>query len=124
MTTCEEIQTTGRLRRFNLMEPTALRVLRSLAAILVGIAAFFVGWAPAGAAGQALTKPGDVRSGTLLLKGDTDGHADAMRLGIDVNLTVSGPTIRARVTQNFQNPTKLGRGYLRLSAAGMPPSTP
>jgi Ca-activated chloride channel family protein len=110
MTTCEEIQTTGRLRRFTLMEPLALRVMRSLAAILVGIAAFFVGWAPAGAAqnaAQALTRPGDVRSGTLLLKGDnTEGYADATRLGIDVDLTVSGPTIRARVTQIFRNPTQ------------------
>src|SRR5215204_1900548 len=106
MTTCEEIQTTGRLRRFNLMERTALRVMRSLAAILVGIAAFFVSWAPAGATGQALAKPGDVRSGTLLLKGDADGYADATRLGIDVDLTVSGPTIRARVTQIFRNPTQ------------------
>src|SRR5215204_3021828 len=106
MTTCEEIQTTGRLRRFNLMERTALRVMRSLAAILVGIAAFFVSWAPAGATGQALAKPGDVRSGTLLLKGDTDGYADASRLGIDVDLTVSGPTVRARVTQIFRNPTQ------------------
>jgi Ca-activated chloride channel family protein len=110
MTTCDEIQTTGRLRRFTLMEPLALRVMRSLAAILVGIAAFFVGWAPAGAsqnAAQALTRPGDVRSGTLLLKGDnTEGYADATRLGIDVDLTVSGPTIRARVTQIFRNPTQ------------------
>jgi Ca-activated chloride channel homolog len=110
MTTCDEIQTTGRLRRFTLMEPLALRVMRSLAAILVGIAAFFVGWAPAGAsqnAAQALTRPGDVRSGTLLLKGDnTEGYADATRLGIDVDLTVSGPTIRARVTQIFRNPTE------------------
>ena len=107
MTTCEEIQTTGRLRRFTLMEPLALRVIRSLAAILVGIAAFFVGWAPAGATGQAPARPGDVRAGTLLLKGDnTEGYADATRLGIDIDLTVSGPTIRARVTQIFRNPTQ------------------
>src|SRR5262245_14161340 len=110
MTTCEAIQTTGGLRRFNLMEPLALRVLRSLAAILVGIAAFFVSWAPAGAAGQAqsqaLSRPGDVRSGTLLLKGDNDSQVDAIRLGTDVDLTVSGPTIRARVTQVFRNPTQ------------------
>src|SRR5260221_326176 len=32
--------------------------------------------------------------------------ADATRLGIDVDLTVSGPTVRARVTQIFRNPTK------------------
>src|SRR5262245_37331962 len=107
MTTCDEVQTIGRLRRFNLMEPLALRLMRSLAAILVGIAAFFVSWAPAGATGQAQTRPGDVRAGTLLLKGDnTEGYADATRLGIDVDLTVSGPTIRARVTQSFRNPTQ------------------
>ena len=35
-----------------------------------------------------------------------DGYADATRLGIDVDLTVSGPTIRARVTQIFRNPTQ------------------
>ena len=40
------------------------------------------------------------------------------RLGIDVDLTVSGPTVRARVTQIFRNPTQgLGRGGLCLSAA-------
>ncbi|MBX9829903.1 MAG: marine proteobacterial sortase target protein [Xanthobacteraceae bacterium] len=89
------------------MERRALRVMRSLAAILFGIAAFFVGWAPAGATGQAQVRPGDVRSGALLLKGDnTEGYADATRLGINVDLTVSGPTIRARVTQIFRNPTQ------------------
>jgi Ca-activated chloride channel family protein len=49
-------------------------------------------------------RPGDARSGSLLLKTD-DGYADATRLGIDVDLTVSGPTVRARVTQIFRNPT-------------------
>ena len=83
--------------------PTGPRASKFLAAIVMVIAAFFVSWAPAGATGQALTRPGDVRSGTLLLKGDNDGHADAIRLGIDVDLTVSGPTIRARVT----NPARI-----------------
>jgi len=49
-------------------------------------------------------RPGDARSGSLLLKTE-DGYADALRLGIDVDITVSGPTIRARVTQVFRNPT-------------------
>ena len=39
------------------------------------------------------------RSGSLLLKTEGGGYADATRLGIDVDLTVSGPTVRARVTQ-------------------------
>src|SRR5437773_7576821 len=51
-----------------------------------------------------LRGPSDTRSGSLLLKTD-NGYADANRLGIDVDLTVSGPTIRARVTQIFRNPT-------------------
>jgi Ca-activated chloride channel family protein len=50
-------------------------------------------------------RPGDARSGSLLLKTE-DGYADATRLGIDVDLAVSGPTIRANVTQLFRNPTK------------------
>ena len=53
----------------------------------------------------AFLKPGDARSGSLLLKTD-EGYADASRLGIDVDLTVSGPTVRARVTQIFRNPTQ------------------
>ena len=52
-----------------------------------------------------IVKPSDARSGSLLLKTD-DGYADATRLGVDVDLTVSGPTIRARVTQIFRNPTQ------------------
>ena len=81
--------------------------MRSLAAILVGIAAFFVNIGPVRAAGDAtlMAKPGDARSGSLLIKTE-DGYADANRLGIDVDLTVSGPTIRARVTQIFRNPTQ------------------
>src|SRR6185436_15714269 len=54
----------------------------------------------------AVVKPGDMRAGSLLLRRDGDGYADATRLGIDVDLTVSGPTIRARVTQIFRNPTQ------------------
>ena len=41
----------------------------------------------------------------MLLKNE-EGYADASRLGIDVDLTVSGPTVRARVTQIFRNPTQ------------------
>jgi Ca-activated chloride channel family protein len=58
------------------------------------------------------TAPGEARAGALLLKSnDQDAHADAgrfveaPRLGTDIDLVVSGPTIRARVTQMFHNPT-------------------
>ncbi|WP_298242908.1 marine proteobacterial sortase target protein [uncultured Bradyrhizobium sp.] len=53
----------------------------------------------------SLLQPGDARSGTLLLK-DDGATTEAIRLGIDIDVTVSGPTLRARVTQIFRNPTK------------------
>lgn len=52
-----------------------------------------------------LLQPGDARSGSLLLKED-GAYVEAIRLGVDVDITVSGPTLRARVTQIFRNPTK------------------
>ncbi|WP_249148368.1 marine proteobacterial sortase target protein [Bradyrhizobium sp. AUGA SZCCT0177] len=77
------------------------------AALLIGFAALFLSL-PAWSAERTQTaflKPGDARSGSLLLKTE-DGYADASRLGIDVDITVSGPTVRARVTQVFRNPTQ------------------
>ncbi|RZN07753.1 marine proteobacterial sortase target protein [Bradyrhizobium genosp. SA-3] len=53
----------------------------------------------------SLLQPGDARSGTLLLKQD-GAYTEAIRLGIDIDVTVSGPTLRGRVTQVFRNPTK------------------
>ena len=83
-------------------------LVEGVAAILVGFAALFLSFEPVWSAESlqaAFLKPGDARSGSLLFKTD-DGYADTTRLGIDVDLTVSGPTIRARVTQIFRNPTK------------------
>src|SRR5437763_2475994 len=108
MTTCEEIETDScpsvlsRIATFLLF-----LVVQGVAIAIVGFAALFLSFEPVWSAqGQpaALVKPADARSGSLLLKTD-DGYADAARLGIDVDLTVSGPTIRARVTQIFRNPT-------------------
>jgi Ca-activated chloride channel family protein len=82
-------------------------VMQSAAVILVGVAALFLSFEPvwpAESPSATLARPGDARSGSLFLKTD-DGYADATRLGIDVDLTVSGPTVRARVTQIFRNPT-------------------
>lgn len=78
------------------------------AVALIGFAALFVNFHPAWSASlpsSALTRPGDAKSGALLLKRE-DGYSEAIRLGVDVDLTVSGPTIRARVTQLFRNPTQ------------------
>src|ERR1700690_696144 len=87
----------------------ALLVLGEIVdALGIGFAALFLSFEPVWSAEgppAALTKPGDGRPGSLLFKTD-DGYTDAPRLGIDVDLTVSGPTIRARVTQIFRNPTQ------------------
>ncbi|WP_430650213.1 marine proteobacterial sortase target protein [Bradyrhizobium lablabi] len=83
-------------------------VMEGVAVILVGFAALFLSFEPVWSAERlqsAFLKPGDARAGSLLLKID-EGYADASRLGVDVDLTVSGPTVRARVTQIFRNPSK------------------
>ena len=46
-----------------------------------------------------------MRSGSLLLKSEDDRYVEAPLVGTDIDLTVSGPTARARVTQIFHNPT-------------------
>jgi Ca-activated chloride channel homolog len=51
-------------------------------------------------------RPPGVRSGSLIVKTQADAYTEAMRLGIDVDVTVSGPTLRARVTQVFRNTTQ------------------
>ncbi|MGC2776012.1 MAG: marine proteobacterial sortase target protein [Bradyrhizobium sp.] len=82
-------------------------LLQAAAVLLVGFAALFLnvtpGWSAEGPPAP-LTRPGDARSGALLFKSDT-GYAEAPRLGVDVDIVVSGPTARARVTQLFRNTT-------------------
>src|SRR5258708_321511 len=109
MTTCDEMRTGGRSGLSRIIWLGLFCVMQALAVILVGFAALFVSFEPAWSAqGQrlAFAGPADVRSGTLLLKNDGDRTTEATRLGIDVDLTVSGPTVRARVTQIFKNPTQ------------------
>ena len=48
--------------------------------------------------------PGDMHTGALLVK-TSKGLIEAVRVRTDVDVTVSGPTARARVTQVFRNPT-------------------
>ena len=80
-------------------------LVEAVAAFLIGFAALFLNFSPAWSAEATLTRASDARSGSLLFKTE-NGYADATRLGIDVDLTVSGPTIRARVTQLFRNTTR------------------
>jgi len=108
MSICNEIETGARSGRTRLIRLLLYFLMQGIAVVLVGFAALFLSFEPVwSAAGpdDAVIRPGDARTGSLLLKTD-DGYAEAMRLGIDVDLTVSGPTIRARVTQIFRNPTQ------------------
>src|SRR6266436_1994559 len=101
MTTCDEIETSDRPSVLSKIATVLLFVaVQGIAIAIVGFAALFLSFEPVWSAQglpAGLVKPADARSGSLLLKTD-DGYADATRLGIDVELTVSGPTIRARVT--------------------------
>ena len=47
-----------------------------------------------------------MNSGSLLILRRESYYAEAPRLGADYDLTVSGPTVRGRVTQIFQNQRK------------------
>jgi Ca-activated chloride channel homolog len=47
----------------------------------------------------------EARIGSLLLR-DGEQYVEAPRLATDIDITVSGPASRARVTQIFNNPTK------------------
>ncbi len=107
MTLCHEVGNVGGLRLPRLAKLLLFFVMQGIATILVGFAALFLSFEPVWSAeGPTFASPGEVRSGSLLLKADGDGTLDATRLGIDVDLTVSGPTVRARVTQIFKNPTQ------------------
>src|SRR6266481_2210990 len=108
MTICAEIQTGRRAGLSRKMRILLFFVVEGVAALAVGFAALFLSFEPVWSAENpqaAVLRPADARSGSLLMKTE-DGYADATRLGIDVDLTVSGPTIRARVTQIFRNPTQ------------------
>ncbi|MCP3474911.1 marine proteobacterial sortase target protein [Bradyrhizobium sp. CCGUVB1N3] len=81
---------------------------QGVAVILIAFVALLVSFVPSWSATPeqaSLLQPGEARSGTLFLK-DDGATTEAVRLGIDVDITVSGPTLRARVTQVFRNPTK------------------
>ncbi|MBR0794278.1 marine proteobacterial sortase target protein [Bradyrhizobium jicamae] len=108
MTTIDDASETSQQTRLSRrMRILLFFLVEGIAALAIGFAALFLSFDPVWSAEQphAVLRPGTARSGSLLLKTD-DGYTDALRLGIDVDLTVSGPTIRARVTQIFRNPTR------------------
>jgi Ca-activated chloride channel family protein len=92
--------------------PAVLPRSRILGAIVLAVASLLAG-APrlAAAAGPSadpvpkFVTPGDMKSGALLLRSGEDRYVAAPLVGTDIDLTVSGPTVRARVSQIFHNPT-------------------
>ena len=109
MTTTDNIEADKRSEQPGLIRLVLFLAMQGVAVILVGFAALFLSFAPVWSAERAAaalpSSPATRASGSLLLKTD-DGYAEAPRLGTDVDITVSGPTVRARVTQIFHNPTK------------------
>jgi Ca-activated chloride channel homolog len=96
------------LRTSLLIWPTT-RQPYQLLVILAAIAAFFA-TAPRLYAGTTVNvakfvTPAEMRSGSLLLKGEGDRFVEAPLVATDADITVSGPTARGRITQIFHNPT-------------------
>jgi Ca-activated chloride channel homolog len=87
-----------------------LSFLTQIVTAAMAIVAFLAPAAGAGAGGTTTGLPvvaslADARIGSLLLR-DGEQYVEAPRLATDIDITVSGPTSRARVTQIFNNPTK------------------
>lgn len=77
-----------------------------LLSLLLAVLTLAAGGRARAETGPALVTPGEMQSGALLFRTNEKGrYVEAPRLGTDVELTVSGPTARAHVTQVFQNPT-------------------
>jgi Ca-activated chloride channel family protein len=77
-----------------------------LGAFVLTLLAFFIAIASQSFADPAYMRPGEAKSGTLLFKAiEEDRYVQAPLVGTDIDITVSGPTARARVTQHFYNPT-------------------
>lgn len=102
-----------RLDDFTLPSPLArarrflaqLAVMAALA--LTGLGALIVSTIAANAAEtHAFVRPADMKSGALLLRRTEPGRfVEAPQVRADYDVTVSGPTMRTRVTQAFRNPT-------------------
>ena len=77
------------------------RLVQSLALVAAACSGFAVS-----AEAAPFVNPNDVRSGTLLFKAVEEGkYVAAPLVGTDVDVTVSGPTARTRLTQHFFNPS-------------------
>src|SRR6202000_2818713 len=96
MTVTDEIETDeksdepslGRAALSGMAKLILFLLIQGLAVLMVGIVALFFTFEAAWSAEGPFVKPSDARSGSLLVKSD-DGYTEAIRLGVDVDLTVS-----------------------------------
>jgi Ca-activated chloride channel family protein len=72
--------------------------------LALAAAAIFAATVVGCAAALPQLSPGEARMGSLLLR-EGERTVEAPRLMTDIDITVSGPTARARITQLFANPT-------------------
>ena len=107
----EDEYTTERLRARNLFS-SVLIAIAALTALAVAMLSLIT-TARAETAGQSgqqlagLIRPNDVNSGSLLFPSKEPGYyVEAPRLKTDVEIDVTGPISRVKVTQRFQNPSK------------------
>ena len=94
------------LRRPSLAVGVALALAFAVAAVLTAMSAACAGGAVSGL--PVVASLADAKIGSLLLR-DGERYVEAPRLATDVDITVSGPTARARLTQIFNNPTRSAR---------------
>jgi len=107
MTICDSFETASQPRWRRPARALLSFALHAILAVVIGGAALLLSFEPGwsnDSRDQTQTRPEDAHSGALLLK-TQNGTMEAIRLGIDVDITVSGPSIRARITQIFRNPT-------------------
>jgi Ca-activated chloride channel family protein len=83
-------------------------VLTALAAFMLLLIGFWASaYAAANPSDEGLVTPNDVNMGSLLFPSKQAGYyVEAPRLATDVQIDVSGPILRTRVTQRFTNPSK------------------
>ncbi|MEL7048969.1 MAG: VIT domain-containing protein, partial [Pseudomonadota bacterium] len=89
--------------RTHLFRASALVIPIILGALLQLLFVPVQSWA---SPGGRIMQPSEARMGTLLFRAEVPGQfVEAPRLGSDIDITVSGPTARGRITQHFTNPT-------------------
>jgi hypothetical protein len=83
MTALDELDATARPRLWRAAKFLLFLLTEGTAVVLIGFAALFLNFHPAWSANlppAGVTRPGDAKSGALMLKGE-DGYTEAIRLG-------------------------------------------